>query len=497
MKPNILFFTADQQRYDHVGINGLRGVATPALDRIGTEGVSFTRAYCPSPLCTPTRLSLLTGLYPSVHRGHTLGVTVDPFPKPTIAERLQQAGYATALIGKSHFTERRLEEAHLLEHIGNYKGTSDWPFDGPYIGFDDVQIASGHNLNTVPEMHYKRFLERTGFDYAQWFPKIATGSYDGEAAGVWNVPESCHNTAWVGAETVRWLERKLQHPEQPWFCWVNFEDPHEPMRCPEPWFSKVDTKLIELFEPNRPGEFADKPPFYQEAALGDWSRFDDPHLTPCVYPRRRLDTNAKVALQATLGMVAFIDDRVGRVINLLETNGQLENTVIIYASDHGELHGHHGFWGKGLTAYEDCQRVPLLVWAPGQSWRKGHSDAIINLIDLPRLFLSLAGLETPQGLQGVDFLPYLEARTDAPRRGTVIEAHVTSKIYQQTYVNQRYKLVIYREEDWGELYDLENDPHQYLNLWNKDKTLQLHLLHEMKQQRMYDEGYAHPRRSFG
>lgn len=151
---------------------------------------------------------------------------------------------------------------------------------------------------------------------------------------------------------------------------------------------------------------------------------------------------------------------MGRLLNLLEETGRLENTVIVYTSDHGEMHGHHGFWGKGLTAYEDCQRVPLLVWSPGRHWRQGQQDAIVNLVDLPRFFLSLAGLEVPQGLQGADLLPFLDGGA-APRRGTIIESHITSKIYQQTYVNTRCKIVIYDREDWGELYDLQEDPHQY------------------------------------
>ena len=496
MKPNILFITSDQQRWDHVGVNGLRGVTTPALDRIGTEGASFVSAYCPTPLCTPTRLSLLTGLYPSVHRGYTLGVTPEPFPRPTLPDRLRKVGYTSALIGKAHFTERRLEESHLLEHIGHYRGSPEWPFDGPYLGFDDVQLASGHNVNTVPAMHYQRFLEAQGVDYAPWFPKLTTGRYDGEVAGVWNIPERFHNTAWVTAQAEHWLREKTT-AAAPWFCWLSFEDPHEPMRCPEPWFSRVDAGVLEPFETDRVSEFEGKPPFYEAALANDWSLFDDPYLTPCVFPRRRLEQVAKTALQATLGMIGFIDDGVGRLLARLEQQGKLENTVVVYASDHGEMHGHHGFWGKGLTAYEDCQRVPLLIWAAGRNWRQGRQDAIVNLIDLPRLFLSLAGLETPQGVQGADLLPFLAHGAPPPRRGTIVETHATSKVYQQTYVNQRYKLVVYDQEAWGELYDLQTDPNQYVNLWNTHDALKLTLLHEMQVQRMQDEGQARSRLSFG
>jgi arylsulfatase A-like enzyme len=496
--PNILFITSDQQRWDHIGALGMPGLPTPALDRIATQGAHFTRAYCPTPLCTPTRLTLLTGLLPSVHRGHTLGVTPDPFPAPTIPARLKAAGYRTGLVGKTHFTERRHEEAHLLAEIGAYASDADWPFDGPYVGFDDVQVASGHSANTVPAMHYRRYLERTGQDWAAWFPKVVTGTYDGEHAGPWEIPAEHHNTAWVGREAERWISQ--QTPDAPWFLWVSFEDPHEPMQCPQPWYGRVDRSALRPYETDRPGEFDDRPPFYAQIAGGDLSEINDTHLTPCVFPRRRLDQNAISALQATIGMVGFLDHQVGQLLRLLEHRGEIENTVIVYTSDHGEMHGHHGFWGKGFTAYEDCQRVPLLIWAPGQpGWRQGHSEALVSLADLPRLFLHLAGLPTPQGVQGADLLPYLaDHAAPPPRRGVCIEANLTARIHQLTYVNQTHKIVVYREQDdWGELYDLTTDPDQYTNLWDHDLPLRAHLLAELTRQRLRDEGHAHPRASFG
>ena len=196
-------------------------------------------------------------------------------------------------------------------------------------------------------------------------------------------------------------------------------------------------------------------------------------------------------------MIGFIDDEIGRVLELLETRGQLENTIIIFTSDHGEMHGHHGFWGKGLTAYEDCQRVPLLIWAPNRDWRRGDISEIVSLIELPRLFLNAAGLETPQGVQGGDLLGFLRGEREQVRRGALIESHITANVYQLTYVEARFKIVVYRGGDEGELYDLERDPDQYRNLWNCELELRAQMLLKMQQQRLSDEGHAHPRRSFG
>ena len=137
MAPNILLITTDQQRYDHLGMAGVHGIDTPNLDRLGREGVHFNRAYTCCPICTPARVSLLTGQYPSVHRAYSIGVTPDPFPKPTIAHILNDTGYATALFGKAHFVRRDDEARH-------FAGVDDPPPEfyrtntGPYLGFEYV-----------------------------------------------------------------------------------------------------------------------------------------------------------------------------------------------------------------------------------------------------------------------------------------------------------------------------------------------------------------------
>lgn len=495
-RPNLLLITTDQQRWDHLGVEGLRGIDTPNLDRLAREGTHFHRAYTCAPLCTPARVSLLTGQYPSRHGAYSLGVTLRPFPERTLATQLSAAGYRTGLFGKTHFVCRK-DEAAQAAGFPNPPPSFFRDHTGPYLGFDEVKLSSGHTTMTVPEMHYRAWLEEQGVDASPWFPAMR-GGHDPEECGPWNIPPEYHDTAWVAGNTNDFITR---HRDEPWFCWASFQDPHEPFVCPEPWWSRVRMDEVETYEGYRPGEFDDKPFFYSvDSKIWEergWPEFEDGHGVPCAWPRAKLTERARAALQATLGMVGFIDDRVGAMLATLEETGQLENTLVVFTSDHGELHGHHGIWHKGLHAYEDCQRVPLLVRAPDCAPR-GTVQALANLVDLPRTLLAAAGLEPPPGTQGHDLGPVLRGETDRVCEATFIESHVTPRVYQTTMVTADHKLVVYRDLEDGELYDLNADPDQYRNLWALPEYADLKsaLLHQYAREMMKREGVHAPRETF-
>jgi uncharacterized sulfatase len=530
-RPNILLITSDQQRWDHLGLAGLDGIETPNLDRLGREGVHFCRAYTPSPVCTPARVSLMTGNYPSIHRAYSIGVTVDPFPRPTVPDLLQAAGYDTALFGKAHFSRQPDVESHFLTdgdlrsadapgaRGGGQSPDSDWyrEHDGPYLGFRVARLASAHTTNGTPVLHYRTWLEDQGLtanDWAEWFPDV-TGRHDHGATGAWSIPAEYHDTTFVTALTEQWIRDHARDgdDDSPWFCWASYQDPHEPFVCPEPWYSRVNTSRMQLQEGYRPGELDDRPRFYREARdveFGptsrhgggvpgtDWASFDDGNGIPCAYRRDDLEGRESEAMRATLGMVGFLDHGVGKILAALEAASELENTVIIYTSDHGELHGHHGFWHKGLFAYEDVQRVPLLVWGPGRVRARGTIPALANLVDLPRTILGAAGVDIPVGMQGVDLTPILTGERDRVREATIVELEATRNVYQQTLVTARYKLVVYRDSDEGELYDVEADPDQYTNLWSDTEhaSTRTALLLELAREQMRREGRAPERESF-
>ncbi len=497
-QPNILLITVDQMRFDHLGLKGVGGIRTPHLDRLGREGIHFDRAYTSSPVCTPARLTLLTGQYPSVHGGYSIGVSVDPFPSRTLPGILSAHGYGTALIGKSHFVARPHEAQHFA---GRPNPPSSFFRDhtGPYAGFEYVQLSTHHTTNGRPECHYGAWLEEQGVDYADWFPDV-NGRHDHAQTGVWTIPVALHDTTWTADRTLDYLARA---PGRPWFCWCSFNDPHEPFVCPEPWYSAVETDAMQLLEPYRDGEFADKPPFYRSVYETDrWPGafvHTDGYPVPCAFARHDLRGREREAMQATLGMVAMLDHQVGRLLEGLERSGQADNTLVIFTTDHGELHNHHGLWHKGLFAYEDCQRIPFLAWGPGLVRAQGTRQALVNLVDLPRTFLDLAGIDIPQGMQGVSLAPLFDGSRDRVQDSTVVELQATRRIHQQTLITDRYKLVLYRDQEWGELYDLYDDPDQYVNLWDRAEALpvRLRLLQEAVRADMRREGHVHDRVAFG
>jgi len=493
-KPNILFVTTDQQRADHLGVKGLRAIQTPHLDRLAHEGVHFDRAYCPSPICTPTRVSLLTGQYPSRHRAWSIGVTLDPFPTQTLGSIFSENGYATALFGKTHFVSRIDEVDHV---IGGKASPENYrTFKGPYAGFQEIRSLASHTINGSPDMHYRNFLETLGVDFERWFP-FGKPQYDHYRCGSWDLPEEMHYTSWLAKETQEFIQRRAKEKD-PWFCWLNFPDPHEPFVCPEPWYSSVKTDALDLYEGYRSGEFDDRPEFYARLHRGDADQYNDAFGIPSVWGVPRWQEQARSALQATLGMIAFMDDRMGRIMQALEATGQANQTIIVYTSDHGEMHGHHGLWGKGAAAYEDCQRVPLLIWGPKWVHQKGTTDALVNLVDLPRTFLSLAGIPIPQGMQGFDLTPLLKGEVEEVADATIVESHPTTKINQNTLITKRHKLVVYENTEEGELYDLQKDPDQYFNLWSKPDQagLRARLLQRLAQFHMQKEGAGHSRRAY-
>ncbi len=498
-RPNILLVTTDQMRFDHLGLMGVKGIATPNLDRLGREGVHFNRGYTASPVCTPARLTLLTGQYPSSHGGYTIGVSPDPFPERTVPKILSESGYATALIGKAHFVRRALEP----EHVAGFPNPTVSFFadhTGPYVGFDYVQLATHHTTNGVPECHYQAWLESQGVDYSQWFPDV-NDRHDHAQAGAWDIPVEYHDSTWITNTTIDWLCRRNQ-ADQPWFAWASYNDPHEPFVCPEPWYSSVRMEDVELFDDYREGEFDGKPPFYRQVYETDrWDHEleNEPGImVPCAFARRDLAGKYREALQATLGMVAMLDHEVGRLLATLESTGQIGNTLIVFTTDHGEIHGHHGVWHKGLFAYEDCQRIPFLAWGPGIVKPTGTSEALVNLVDLPHTFLSLANLPIPQGFQGKNLTPVLRGVQASVQSETLVELQATKKIYQQSLLTERYKLIVYRDQDYGELYDLQQDPDQYRNLWgNPDAAaIKTELMHRFIQFNMKKEGHVHDRAAF-
>jgi uncharacterized sulfatase len=460
---NILLITGDQQRWDMLGRTH-PVLRTPNLDRLAADGVAFDRAYTVNPVCTPSRCTILTGQYPSRHGCRHVGTAL-PDDYPTLAGRLAEAGYFTALLGKAHFRPC-LDEASFesAPHIHDLDFFRRW--SGPYHGFEHARLVIGHTCEPhACGMHYGAWLAEKGVDLKQYF-----GIHDYQHFGPWSLPEQYHAATWTADQTISAIDRAGE-VGKPFFCWASFQDPHNPYIAPEPWASMYRSQDMPL--PFRAeDEGAGKPPFYETLPRGEFYG-DDPELRPNgvgdIKPLPHLKDDDIRRLYAVIcGMIGLMDKNIGRLLDALEQRGLMDNTLIIFTTDHGDCLGAHGLWGKGLPAYEDVQRIPFLVRHPRCETPGRTSDALQSLVDIEASVLSAAGLAPPPGSQGVDQTPAWRDADQRVRDWAMLEFRpADSPFMQRTFVTDEHKLVLYRGRSYGELYNLKNDPHQQRNLFDE------------------------------
>ena len=428
MRPNILWVCTDQQRYDTVRALGNEHINTPNIDRLVSEGTAFTHAFCQSPICTPSRASFLTGMYPSTVHGCSNGNDYWAGAAPLVTKLLADgAHYDCGLAGKLHLAgahgriEPRFDDGYRVFHW-SHDSRDQWPEGHAYA---DWVRAQGHVLSALRE------------DTA-------------------SLPPELHQTTWCADKAIEFMREER---EKPWLMSVNIFDPHSP------------------FDP--PQEYLDR---YDPAALPDplWSDKD-----PQAHERLgRVDGaasidlgRAKEVIAAYYAMIELIDDNVGRMLSALEESGQRENTLVIFTSDHGELAGDHQLVGKGCRFYECLVRVPLICSWPGQISAGAVSDALVELVDIAPTLLELVGVTAPARMQGRSLWPLLTGAATGHRdfvRSEYYRAlnpdspgreHLQGS-YATMIRDQRYKLVCYHDRAMGEFFDLEADPGEFDNLWD-------------------------------
>ncbi len=485
MAPNILFLLSDQQRADCLGVLN-PSIQTPNLDRIASMGTVFTRAYPTTPVCLPCRTSLLSGRYPSSTGTPHNHCALDPSISPMVAQRFRDGGYDTHMIGKSHV--HSCHEAGSPEsspHIHDRDYYRSWK--GPWYGFEHANLNIGHSTEKhACGMHYGVWLEDKGIDTTKYF-----GHTDYEEYGVWDIPEEVHNSAWVAESTIEAI-RHAREAAKPFYISANFQDPHNPCMVPEPWASMYDPEKIPTFgfKEGEPECFADKPPIYQEILQnpGQYAaQYSDPGLGATNASHLPFDAKQTQENAAHYyGMVSLMDHHIGKVIDELEQSGELENTIIVFASDHGDFLGDHGLWWKELYPYEEAMRVPLIVAWPKTLPEGRMSSSLQGLIDLAPTWLSLAGLNAEPRFEGVDQSAVWRGEQEDLREGICVEDRPgDSDFNQRTWVTERYKLVVYSRPDWGELYDMQEDPNQIRNLWSQAEYAELRF--RLMQQLLIDE----------
>lgn len=473
MGRKILFITTDQQRFDSLGCNGGQVAHTPAIDNLAENGINFLRAHNQNTVCMPARSTMITGQYVRTHGVFANGVPL-PLDAPSVAHYLKQVGkYKTALIGKAHFQPAiDLKGLWVENKLAREKRT------GPYRGFDHVELAM-HGYYGI--WHYCKWLEESYPDETDlYFPIVGQGGMNAEGGGDTGAPEAKYNpipkehyhTDWVADRTIAYLDSLDSDAD--WFVWMSFPDPHHPWDPPESEARKFDWRDLELpaghpGTPERIVEILARKPRHWL----DWyeGRFPNPeggpiHFRPSEMTHDQVrEINALVHAENQL-----IDAACGRVLQRIEERGWADETDVFFTSDHGELQGDFGLLFKGPYHTEALMHVPL-IWRPAPIACIEPTEVTepVGHVDLAPTFCKIAGLDVPDFMQGRP----LPTASGSDRETVITEwdsQMAFVDMHMRTISTSRWICTVYEaggmyEGTEGELYDIENDPYQWYNLW--------------------------------
>ncbi len=386
MKPNIVLIMVDQMRGDCLGVNGNEFIETPNLDMMATEGYNFENAYTAVPSCIASRAAILTGMSQKSHGrvGYEDGVSWNY--KNTIASEFSKAGYHTQCIGKMHvYPERNLCGFHnIMLHDGylhfarNKEGKASTQIEQCDDYLKWFREKKGHNVDLID----------IGLDCNSWVSRP------------WGYEENLHPTNWVVNESIDFLRRR--DPSKPFFLKMSFVRPHSPLDPPKFYFDMY--KDEDLPEP----------------LMGDWANKDDEE-------NRGKDINCvkgiinnkalKRAKAAYYGSITHIDHQIGRFLIALSEYGELNNTIFLFVSDHGDMMGDHNWFRKGIP-YEGSSRVPFFIYDPGNllKGKKGKVfDEVLELRDIMPTLLDFAHISIPDSVEGLSLKDLIEERNSTWR----------------------------------------------------------------------------------
>lgn len=418
-RPNILLLTTDQQRYDTIRAMGYPFMVTPNLDRLVREGCAYPLAHSPNPACIPARHNIISGLparYTKMDDNYFNGQHQMPQEIPTVAGLLQNAGYETIAVGKMHFVPARRAN-----------------------GFGKLELME-EIPRRVEDDEYAMFLRDQGYDHIQSLHGVRSALYMLPQNPL--QPEAATGTVWVADRLIHHL--KANGGQRPFFYWGSWILPHAPMSIPK--------------------RFAD---LYKDADLPT-------PIPPCDDPRPLTVENqwigdlydaavARRAREYYYGAITWVDEQIGRVIETLEDLGQLDNTLILFTSDHGELLGDHGSYQK-FQPYEASVRIPMVCRYPQVLKAGTVFDGFCDLNDILPTFLEAANVPYPgpYPLPGASLLQPVEG-TGKDRRVQYVEHNHGARRWISLRTGH-YKYVYYYSGGMEDLFDLEADPTEEHNL---------------------------------
>jgi arylsulfatase A-like enzyme len=433
--PNILFIMADQFRWDCLGCTGNPVIRTPNLDRLAARGVRFSNAFTPNPICVPARATIMTGNYPHVCTGVKNNSGCIREGQPLLTEVLKAVGYRTYAVGKLHFEPYSPPGQPRLVH-----------------GFEHVDLhESGRILGKFDPEGRLRGLE----DYFDYLHTVGWGGY-GRGHGIGNndvrpcaapLPAEHYVDHWMADCTIRQLQRhQRETPDRPFFMFMSSPKPHAPYDPPRPFDQLYDPRRIPA-------------PFGSAAAAA--GRHPVLEIERATRAQASLSPEAVQVIRSYYyGSITFLDEQIGRVLAEVERQGMLDNTVVMFTADHGDLMGDFGAFFKG-NHLNGSVRIPFLAAGPGVA-QGAVCEALVGLQDILPTCAAAAGATIGRPVQGVDLSGVLATGRGKPRE--IYYAQTGDSPKQSCMVCDGEWKYIYTE--WGaieELYDQRNDPAELRN----------------------------------
>ena len=446
-KPNILFIFPDQHRGDVMGCAGNPVAQTPNLDRLAAEGVTFTRCCTNSPLCMPARASLISGQYVNEHGVWSNSINGDRHG-PSHVRNIRDAGYHTAVIGKTHL----YVHAGAIDTRNHVHELNDW-------GFVDTHELTGPRATANVDSPYTDYLAEKGLlDVHREYMRDYNAAMRNGTLHPWDEPPSPlpaedHLDTYTGRTAANWIRSYKE--DKPFYLQVLFPGPHDPFDSPAEYRAMYKPDDMPVGIMDRPAEPVAP---YVDFVLR-WSGLDG--MTEAQKQMLRVHYYAKVTL---------IDDAIGQVIRALEESGLIDNTWIIYTSDHGEMLGDH-FMSHKIVFYEGALKIPCIIKPPGgtKGWK---SDALTDQLDVAASLIDIAGARPLEGSDGCSLIRQVKAGPDRPQAQRGKEAIFSEVFGFSMVLTERYKMAIdSRTQQPVELYDMVDDPNELHNMV-KDPSLE-------------------------
>lgn len=498
-RPNFLVIMTDQHRGDGLSCAwpewraGTCELRTPHLDRLARAGVRCSRAFVNNPLCMPSRATLLTGLSPRGHGVRTNGINLNP-SLPTVPVALAAAGYRTHFVGKFHarvtslpsgVDPETLDPADYPESAWMWQRGKIDALPLPYYGFQSVDFVGGGGAGTWGD--YVAWLRREHPREAPLLSREAGIPPECGAPHTWRIPlpAALHYNTWIADRTIAFIEghRQRAAPGEPFMVWASFPDPHHPFCTPEPWYSLYDRRRAPP-PIRRDGELDDLPPHFRAAY--DGGLFHSGYHGSLKIP----DEHLREITAVTYGMISFVDQQVGRLLEALDRLGLADDTVVLFTADQGELLGDHWLTHKGPFHVDGLLNVPSIWRYPARFPAGRVVDSLVSHLDVAPTLLDVVGVRVPEDVgplwppsaavapramapwPGHSLVPTLTGR-ETPGDDCVVVENDEDWIglRLRTALTRTHQLTVYvgddGEQPYGELFDRVADPGQLHNRWNE------------------------------